>query len=210
MRTARLKAKLIVPEGDLQPIVQEVIASIDSIHQIVEFPPIPIVFTAAPASFGRYVPGDRRPERIELSLDGPHPRLSFAHEIGHLLDHALNHFDIYATQRRNSPLHAVLKEIERSFAVQTLRNMEAGREPLDSGVRIAQIRYWLQPPELWARAYAQYIAVRSGNDMMSAEVGVSRQLEPFAGYVYVQWETEDFGPIMVIIEEVLRNLGWRQ
>ena len=70
--------------------------------------------------FGRYVPGDSAMGEIEISLFGPHPRLTFAHEVGHLLDQAIVGYTGYASAKRYSALHDVMDAIRNSNAYRYL------------------------------------------------------------------------------------------
>jgi hypothetical protein len=99
--------------------------------------------------------------------------LSLAHEIGHLIDHALGHFGVYSSYKSDSPISPVLRTIDQSVAVGTLRAVEQGNVEPEPGVNIRQIRYWLQPAELWARAYAQYVAAQTGNAELKRELQVA-------------------------------------
>jgi len=107
---------ILVPDGDLSPIVDEVIGAIEGLHDAGEIPQFSIVYTDYRAPFARYNPNSGAPF-IELSRRGPHPRLSLAHEIGHLLDHALGNFEIYSSEQQYSILWHVIETSRRSAAV---------------------------------------------------------------------------------------------
>src|ERR1051326_2426681 len=126
MSNVPISTRLTVPAGELQPVVEETLALIDSLHTIPDLPVIPVVTTSTLTPFARYVPGDGRPERIELSRLGPHKRLSLAHEIGHLLDHALGYFDVYCSNVEGSALAEIMEVIEDSEAVRILKNAMRG------------------------------------------------------------------------------------
>ena len=57
--------------------------------------------------------------------------------------------------------------------------------------------------ELWARSYAQYIAKKSGNQDMNAQLA-EMQESPFPS----QWSDDDFAPIMEAIDGIFRAKGW--
>ncbi|MCV5648931.1 hypothetical protein OFN55_40020, partial [Escherichia coli] len=68
--------------------------------------------------------------------------------------------------------------------------------------------YLLDPSELWARSYAQYIARKSGDPAMREEL--AEMLRARAGLnLYALWEDEEFAPIMKEMDDLFRSLGWR-
>ena len=70
------------------------------------------------------------------------------------------------------------------------------------------IDYLLEPRELFARVYAQYVATASG------EVTLLRQLDEIrsdtlTGRVYhQQWTTDDFLPVSRAMDAWMRGIGW--
>ena len=71
---------------------------------------------------------------------------------------------------------------------------------------IKHIDYLLDPEEVWARAYAQYIAEKSGDKRMLAELKFN-QTKAY-GRTQSQWATEDFESIKDSIDEMFRERGW--
>ena len=134
----------------------------------------------------------------------PHPELNLVHEIGHLLDHqsigrpgvfASPEDDLFAQWR---------KAVEHTEATATLRRIErASRNP--SVINYA--RYQLQTVEQWARSYAQFIAIRSGETRLIDELR-QRQRDATASGVPVQWTHDDSRPVAVSIAYLFRALEW--
>jgi hypothetical protein len=71
------------------------------------------------------------------------------------------------------------------------------------------LSYALRTNELWARSYAQYIAVRSGDAAMMAELR-KEQAEQRAAAVPItaQWQDDDFEPIARAFDAIFTQLGW--
>jgi hypothetical protein len=63
--------------------------------------------------------------------------------------------------------------------------------------------------ELWARSYAQYVAIRSGSRTLTSSLNSLRKHEPGRVYYPLQWEDADFDGIDEAIEELFRRIGWR-
>jgi hypothetical protein len=208
MTPVRLGTRLLLPSGDLKLLVEEVVAAIDGLHAVLDLPLVPVVYSDTADPYAQYDPGDRHPV-IYLSRRGPYPRLSLAHEIGHLLDHALGEFGVYSSTRRSSPLAGIMRAVTRSAAVTRFQALRTGRAPLRPGERLARIDYWLQPQELWARVYAQYIATCSDSESLLSDVELARELEHLPNYRNVQWDREDFTPIAAAIDAAFLQMGWR-
>ncbi len=68
--------------------------------------------------------------------------------------------------------------------------------------------YLLDSKEVWARSYAQYIALRSGNTTMLSQLTALRD-RPHNGIYYAeQWNDADFEPVMLAIDQAFKQLGW--
>ena len=64
---------------------------------------------------------------------------------------------------------------------------------IDFGVPAEHVEYLLEPREVWARAYAQWVATRGGDAAMRDELESwlnSERLAPFR--VPAQWDEDDF------------------
>ena len=190
--------------------VRDTMRIIQALHRYPDVGDIPVFTYADVQPFGRYVPADGVMGYIELSLYGPHLHLTFAHEVGHWLDQAFIQYTGYASATASSDLQRVMIAIEESHACQTLQQlmMVSGSTRTEQVAR-QRARYWSSSEELWARAYAQYVALRSADARLLAQVRLARQLETHAAAAYVQWEDSDFAPIAREIDNAMEYVGWR-
>ena len=135
--------------------------------------------------------------------------MTLAHEIGHLLDQVIVGYNGYASADSGSPLSKVMDRIRQSRAFQALSAIALSSE-MDLPQQIARRRaiYWLGVEELWARAYAQYIATYSQEVVLREEIVRSQSLEAHAASAYVQWQEIDFQPILEAIDTAFAALGW--
>jgi hypothetical protein len=141
-----------------------------------------------------------------MSLEANSPRLTFAHEWGHYLDNWLAGFIGYATvetQTMAPLLHTAAQTI--AFAgLQQIVSSAGTKLP----ARMEALRL-LVPQEIWARAYAQYIALRSQDRTLSAEI-VLRRADPTALLAWLEyWSEDDFTPVAHEIDLILERRGWR-
>ena len=71
----------------------------------------------------------------------------------------------------------------------------------------AYVEYLLEPKELFARSYVQYIVVNSQNRVLQRQLDDLRQ-EPLTSLYPLQWDEEDFLPIADALDAVLQQRGW--
>lgn len=182
------------------------LAMINRVHGV-DWLPLVIVSTSRLVITGHldYVPPGQTPDRIVLPARRGRPRLSLAHEIGHVLD-LVGH----GRKGESSATHAFVWDRWRTAVLATdlyraLRPFLAHDEP---AVR-DQAAYSLQLDELWARSYAQYIAIRSGDARMAVELAGFFTQQVGEVELPRQWDEADFVPVMEAIDELFIALEWR-
>ena len=143
-------------------------------------------------------PESDKATEIVIKGSGAGKEMTIVHEIGHYLDHKGLSGKGMSSEDRD---HAVGKIIS------ALQQTETMRAPLRSAAQMTMnrvhINYWTRRREIWARAYAQYIANKSGDAEMR------KQLTEMQGEEYYrQWTDEEFLPVQNMIDELFRGLGW--
>ena len=207
-RGEAIGSKVDLPPGPLEPALRETLRCIDRIHGATGLPPLAVVWMWEDSPRGRYRPAtDGQRARIEISERGTTPGLTFVHEIGHCLDHFMGNFVRYASAAAISPAAQVIAVARRSEAHAQLR-----RESEDAGkpafIRRNIIAYLMSDEELWARTYSQYIALRSENLEMAAEMArLGRQSDHER---FTLWADQDFEPISEAMDSCLQSMGWRR
>lgn len=197
--------------------LDDVLRAIDRVHGDGVLPPIPLTQVASLAGEGFYqFDGETgEPVRILIHALGKHRRLAAVHAIGHFLDH----HGIGPTKIMVSNWSLVLlpwrEAIRATRSFQRLTALKAARvelarsrsaDPLITA-ELAYLHYLLRYTELWARSYAQFIAVRSGEPMLVADLDARRASE--SGIAdHLQWDDDDFVPVAAEFETVFRGLGW--
>lgn len=153
---------------------------------------------------GRYVPAT---SILELSAKGRSPRLTFAHEIGHYLDHhALGDGKRLETRVLNNPLMS--KWLDAVRETPSFRALEDIRFNPDTDPRLSGWlgKYLLTPTEMWGRSYAQYIAVRSADEVMLREL-LEYRSDPDPVTALRQWGDDEFEPVATAVEAILKEIG---
>jgi hypothetical protein len=173
------------------------IATIDKVHDDGTLPKITVDAAAGRGANGTFFAGQ---DRIGVSADSPWPRMTAAHEIGHLLDYqALGEAGAFAS--KSDPAFA-----EWRAAVDATAAIKAIDKGIVDGKPIYNAAYYLKPLEIWARSYAQYIATRSGDAEMLKQLNLIRDI-PEIGTL-IQWSDADFAPVATAIDKLFRAKGW--
>lgn len=230
-------SQALVAEEDIRNIVQSVLRAVDSVHGDGELPTIPVGFSAsltgeyAEASYYYdALLGDAID--IRMRYDAETPELSFLHELAHFIDHKGLAFPfnpapafglttetvrqaVFASES-DSLFSEWRKAISVSEAVARLReviNYRSATVPLADGTEVAvdidrvYVDYLLEPRELFARSYTQYVVTNSQNRVLQGQLDSQRQ-EPLANLYPIYWEDEDFVPVAEAVDSILQQRGW--
>ncbi|MEO6610736.1 MAG: hypothetical protein ABIT05_01345 [Chitinophagaceae bacterium] len=194
--------------------------TIDSVHgdgelDNIPFQPLGSKFnnTGIQASFE--MNPNMTPFRIGIKTNGAHQELSLAHEMGHFLDlQAIGEKGVFNSLQKGSPVSKVINAAEGTDKIKGLRRiLEDGMFEQD-GVStplsfrlLRHLEYLLDPKEIWARSYAQFIAKRSGSKAMKEGLESMLEMQKTLPHKY-QWVGSDFDAIEKAIEEMMVDLGW--
>lgn len=206
-------------KGPVANAGRNALAAIARVHGDGELPEIPVEREPSVKRFGGYhyyLTG--KPLKITVRPGAAaHPEMTLAHEIGHFLDHqgagkgkhASVTSDDFAEFRKAAQESKAIQEIERLIKVRKVAVKLGGGEEIEYPVDGKYLRYLTDTKEVWARAYAQYIALRSGDSEMQSQL---KQLRQRLGQVYYpsQWDDDDFAPIAGAIDRLMLKLGWRK
>lgn len=193
--------------GVANDAVAEAVQAIDRVHSAEGLPRIP-VFNADTKEFqGRYkatADGDAR--EIRISSSSKNPGLTALHEIGHFIDHqSLNGKKGFASIS-DPIMQKVRSTIAQTAAIDGIR-AELFKTSIQGLKNLC--RYYLKPEEQWARAYAQYIATRSGNASLIGQLDAIRN-SAHRAYRNSQWSDDDFAPVAAAIDDLLEELGLKR
>ena len=192
---------MILPPGELprDRQLRALLAAIDAVHGDGALPRIPVRWGVLPRGMvAQYRTTRTSTEAVSLTINPNRSRwmLAAVHEIGHFLDHQ-GIGDDSTMASRTSPLllpwrHAVVE----SHAYRTLVE-DFGSPP-----------YLTDVEELWARSYAQWIALHGGEETLRTQVVQSRGSDPRVAVHSAQWHDDDFEPIADEVTRLFRRLRW--
>jgi SPP1 gp7 family putative phage head morphogenesis protein len=188
-------ALIVGPKGAHGKDIKEALIALDAVHGDGKLPKITIDHRAG-TSLGVYR-SNYKGEAVGIgvkaaSKGGTHVLMTTAHEAGHFLDHQAFSPGKFASET-NAKFAAWRDAIDKSAALADLDNASVSGKS-----------YWKSRRELWARSYSQFIATKSGDQRMLAELKAIRE-----GHApWRQWADDDFKPIAKAIEEILKGEGW--
>lgn len=221
------QALLVSSRNPITEPVREAVAAIDSVHGDGDLPDLPVV-PALIDGEGKYTERHGKPYAIFMNPNATEMRYTLTHEVAHFLDNQqlnmsgdLEFLGWKSATSNGDPIHSLLPEgqikwkeaVDKSGAVQELMRLAAGgqRTEFIGGQHLpvktdfGNVNYLLQYDEIWARSYAQYITVRSGDPALLIELG--RRLNP--NDYTKQWQADDFEEIGQAIDELFSAKGWR-
>lgn len=210
-----LSRVLLIGPGIANDDLRAAVDAINRVHGDGDLPPIPVRLTSVVVG-GVGVPDGRvwfrqEPEgglssiMITVRSDAPNRQFVLVHEIGHALDLCGLPGEGFAS---SSAAVADLDEWRRSVTASRAYAalVERGRQDVGGEATRASILRHLE--ELWARSYAQFMAIRSGSPALMASLERLRRRPASAVYHPLQWDDDEFVFIDQAIEGLFGRLGW--
>jgi hypothetical protein len=182
--------------------------------------PVPVVSDSRMREGGKYR-WDRAtgaPIDIRLNPRSDHRELTFALEIGHLLDHQATGTPGEFASVAHPRLAGWRKAVESSRSFQKLEDLQAaGTIPYQFGdgvtrqVQVGRIAgYLLEPPELFSRSYAQFIAAESRSAILRAQLHGFRRPENPSSVVPYYWDDDEFAALATSLQRLIIEVGWKR
>lgn len=156
---------------------------------------------ARPGILGFYNASSPGVIKVNATSGGPIPSLSTAHEFGHLLDFEQLGGGQWASEWAITPEWLTWR--------QAIQLSDTGKIlAADAAAGDSWARYAITDKELWGRSYAQWVATRSQDPELLADLLKRQELE--GGFIGT-WADIDFTPIAEAIDAIIRLLkgAWR-
>ncbi len=156
--------------------------------------------------------------QIHVSKYAEHPAATAAHEYGHFLDHhlfgsgkaqmsSLGTHD-YKNKRLQAELGGLKTAMYSSAAIQSIVQKHKTHTKDKDYIALAKTGYLLEPSEIFARAYAQWIGTRS-SPTVKRQIQEQGRIWNNHGYP-AQWEDKDFEPIAREFDRLFAQRGLRR
>ena len=115
--------------------------------------------------------------------------------------------ELFVAIKQSERTRALAAEIDRLRRVLAEAEAEGkGEDELEPIRRRIWILSYAKEPDAFARAYAQWIAVRSGSAAMRGEIDLI--LSGRAGTVQQVWGHDDFLPVAAAFDRLFTSWGW--
>jgi len=202
------------------PEVAAAVRLIGTVHGDGELPRLPVRMVAdAPFSAAYARSEDGEPQAILVNSKSAGQRWAMTHEVGHFLDQQTLGIRGRYASHSSEDLEEWRAAVDTSEAVRRLQQIltQGGITVLDGGLerRIPVDARFLQTqisyPEIWARSYAQYVAVRASDPSLLGHLARLLGADDPAGAppYTLQWDASDFEPILGAIDRLFAAKGWR-
>jgi hypothetical protein len=204
-----LRDVLVLPDSPLSAQFRAAISAADRVHTVCSIPPVPVAISSRRNENGAYVRMERprRAIRIEISRYGSHPALTLLHEVGHMLDHwCLNRIGAgFASENRDPSFDRLYEIMETDSLLIRLHKQGSALGGKTSAGERRYFREMLFAREVWARCYSQWVATKSGDDLLLGQLEKVRvDGSYFAGkWCTFHWDTECFKPIMDAVDKLM-------
>jgi len=200
----------------IKKVFNYAIDKIDSVHDSdIELANIPVFESNDTHTRGalNYYPNTGIPYKLEISRNNNEKEITILHEIGHLID--LLCVGIPGKFESNEPdgifsklliITSQTAEIRRIISTLASGHTKVNNKllPLSYRTRIA-LNYLLEPHEIVARTYAQYISGKSGSQKLLKMIRDRNNSGIFGG----QWSSASFQPIAEEWDNILNAIGWQ-
>lgn len=173
----------------LKTEVGQAIRSINQVHGISKTSTKKVTLLSAklrPLVMGNFTPSANEIRINPGSLEDPGAtQLAMAHEYGHYLQD-----EELTDPEQLKRIEELMKVIAKTEAFKFLRDKQAKAKEDKNKEKASYVAYTLNPHELFARAYSQWIATRSDNSKM--QKAVAGNIKNYKGS---QWQAKDFVPV---------------
>jgi hypothetical protein len=239
VKTTPVSKRMVVylKNKTLEKNVNKALDLIDSVCVIPEsFKSIPIIQTTS-SKFSGYLKSTWTGEPTEIGVHVRHAKSgaapTLAHEIGHYIDRSSRHA-LARGATGGCLTDAQRDELNDAFRVSNsinlLRKLSPGQYTkfpvYENGVKVDEMdvktrthdkEYYLSTTEVFARAYMQYIGVKTKNKEMidfckdnAHETRIIRESTRSVFSFPSQWTPEDFAPIEKIFDRIFEQNGWKK
>lgn len=205
--------------GSLRNDVDDGLSLIDAVHGDGKLKTIPLLTGKLDSGvYARYLPDWSAGTALDITVTKTkHSVNSLIHEVGHWLDHIGLGKGKWATEKQPTEMKALLKAMDATAAVKNLRAIvDKGSVTMPSGEEVDLFyhqmdrvdNYLLNPRELFARGYNQYIVTKTKRKDLIALLKDWDDTLTFGGVIREQWTPEDFEPLVAKFDALFMKQGW--
>ncbi|MCZ7563810.1 MAG: phage head morphogenesis protein [Burkholderiales bacterium] len=201
---------LVIGKGSSAEPFRHILGVIEKLHGDGKLPKTHGLAGRSRQNYGHFSHGVEGRVAPEVVYSAPlakdrlgHPELTLAHEIGHWIDFfGIAKPRLFASEAADDLMYGWRKAVQESEAFRKIQQAVVERR------NVKYASYLLRAREIWARSYAQWVAVRSGDAKLLEQLDKIRRKAYSGEQRASQWEDADFEPIAREIDALFRKLGW--
>jgi len=197
-----LRSHFIVDRGagKVAPELERAFQAIQQAHTIRGLRPVRVRVVDGRSHRGCFVrsqiPGDYT---IEVGREDRAPAAVFVHEVAHYLDaHGFGDQDTAELASENGDVFAQWRTAVRASAYYSDVDRKCVVSVSQRQMEVSRYEYLLSDRELFARSYMQWIALRSQDEVLLAQVNEGRREG-----IPTQWADDDFASIAAALDELI-------
>jgi hypothetical protein len=206
---------LLIRPGIANDDLRSAVEAIEQVHGDGDLPQVSVALTgriSGPAgeadgrmSFQTMEGGPAEPQWLLIRNGAPHREFISVHEVGHLIDLCgLPGLGFASASLEVPELDEWRQAVETSRAVAALDDVIREATGGEQG-RLHALR---SIEEIWARSYAQFVAVRSGSPALRRALDALREVRRGTVYYPLHWADDDFVSIDSAIQMHFRRFQW--
>ena len=196
-----------VPSHPLARRLRRFLETVDAVHMATNLKPVAVEMNpfVQGAVFDAYT--GTGPYTIYLNPHGSHVELSLLHEVGHFLEWQCIPKSVIGPRNFSSDLTLSdwLDAVLMSPSVQQMMLLRDRQDEGSSGFQ--ELNYALRPAELWARAYCQYVAVKSSSMPLVQQIAAQNNAAA-SNTAPLYWPREQFISVEGTMDVIFRSQGW--
>jgi SPP1 gp7 family putative phage head morphogenesis protein len=196
---------------DFQQDIRQALAAIDKIHGDGVIPNFPVTQDPPeePGELGFFVLNrlEKKPVKINLTKGSTDGYNTFLHEVGHLIDAAAGDFVHYGSYIPGNPMRQfIFDHLSETSPIINLVRFQLIFKRNGNEKALEAVEYLLDPTEIIARYYHQYILHKTGVNHQSKFF--NSETEGTLGEL-TQWRSEEFERNIPNFESILKKLNWQ-
>lgn len=180
-----------------QAAIRHTLGLIHAVHHVPQdLPPLRFTNDVAGADQGAF---SRERVLVAVSPGAEAPELTACHEIGHYFDFTLlPGDDEFATSLGHPAMDQWRAAVNTSLSMKALNELASQRGDDLMRERIAYLRL---PAEVFARSYAQWVALRSNGPTLLEQIARRRSTHDYRAHT--QWADDDFASIAAALDVLM-------
>lgn len=202
-------------QNQLSDDIRAVLGIVDKIHSDGALPKLHVVYNDDRYTYGQFHPSDPPLMQFSHHLYTMEPQeltATVVHETAHFLDWSgirttatVKGRNVPASENGSAGSGDMVSWFAATAQTQEITDL-LDIMSVGSVDELRYAQYLLEPHEMWARCYTQWMAQKSNNAQLLASIATVRSRDGY--FKSEQWDANSFEPIEREIDLMFHKLGW--